>query len=131
VNQKLRSSEVAVLAGVGAATVRYYERRGLVPPPARRPSGYREYTPAAVARVRLIRLLEEMGFSLRQIGELLQQWDDPSRSPAQMLRQLLDATDAKLAKLQEVRDELGSLLQALARGGPRPDVTELGNHSPS
>jgi MerR family transcriptional regulator, copper efflux regulator len=131
VNEKLRSSEVAALVGVGVATLRYYERRGLVPPPARRPSGYREYTPAAVARVRLIRLLEEAGFSLRQIGDLLLQWDDPSASPAQMLRQFLRATDQKLATLQEARNELATLLDVLAHGGPRPDLTQLGDHKPS
>jgi MerR family copper efflux transcriptional regulator len=122
---------VAALAGVSVATLRYYERRGLVPPPTRRPSGYREYTTAYVARVRLIRLLEKAGFSLRQIGDLLLQWDEPSASPAQILRQLLDAADEKLAKLQEARHELESLLEVLAHGGPRPDLTQVGAHSPS
>jgi len=131
VNEKLRSSEVAARAGVAVATVRYYERRGLIPPPARRPSGYREYAPAAVARVRLIRLLEDAGFSLRQIGDLLLQWDEPSASPAQMLRQFLSATDEKLATLQEARNELATLLEVLAHGGPRPDFTEVGAHRPS
>jgi MerR family copper efflux transcriptional regulator len=122
---------VAALSGVGVAALRYYERRGLVPPPARRPSGYREYTLAAVARVRLIRLLEEVGFSLRQIGDLLRQWDDPSASPASMLRELLTVTDEKLAKLHEARHELSGLLEVLAHGGPRPDLPPLGTHSPS
>ena len=130
-NGKLRSSEVAARAGVSVATLRYYERRGLVPSPTRRPSGYREYTTAAVARVRLIRLLEEAGFSLRQIGDLLLQWDEPSASPAELLQQLLDATDEKLAKLHEARQELKSLLEALAHAGPRPDLTQVGAHRPS
>ena len=122
---------MAALAGVSVATLRYYERRGLVPPPARRPSGYREYTLAAVARVRLIRMLEETGFSLRQIGDLLTLWQEPQASPTEMLRQFLTATDEKLANLQEVRQELARLLEVLARGGPRPDLNGLGAHSPS
>jgi MerR family copper efflux transcriptional regulator len=130
-DKKLHSGQVAALAGVRVATLRYYERRGLVPEPARRPSGYREYTPEAVARLRLIRMLEETGFSLRQIGDLFVQWQEPRASPAETLRQFLNATDKKLANLQEVRRELARLLELLERGGPRPDLNGLGAHSPS
>jgi MerR family mercuric resistance operon transcriptional regulator len=68
----LRIGEVARRAGVSAQTLRYYERRGLLPHPARRPSGYREYTEDAVGLVRFIRRAQDLGFSLQDVGELIE-----------------------------------------------------------
>jgi Hg(II)-responsive transcriptional regulator len=67
----LRIGEVAKAVGVPVQTVRYYERRGLCPPEGRTPSGYRRYTEATVARLSFIRHAKELGFTLREIGELL------------------------------------------------------------
>ena len=57
-------------AGVNIDTIRYYERHGLLPRPARRESGYREYSRADVARLSFVRRAKELGFSLCDIGEL-------------------------------------------------------------
>lgn len=62
---------VARAAGIAIDTIRYYEREGLLPVPARRLSGYRDYTPDAVARLRFIRRAKELGFTLEEIRELL------------------------------------------------------------
>ena len=62
---------VAARAGVNVQTVRYYERRGLVRPAARRESGYREYTEEAVDIIHFIQRAKELGFTLEEIGELL------------------------------------------------------------
>jgi DNA-binding transcriptional MerR regulator len=67
----MRISEIARAAGVGVKTVRYYERSGLLPEPARTSSGYRCYGDDDLARLRFIRRAKTLGFQLREIGELL------------------------------------------------------------
>ncbi|MGH7546789.1 MAG: MerR family transcriptional regulator [Gemmatimonadales bacterium] len=67
----LTIGQVAAAADVNVQTLRYYERRGLVPSPRRTPSGYRQYTDDAVARLRFIKQAQDLGFSLKEIQELL------------------------------------------------------------
>ena len=64
-------SEAAEQAGVNVQTLRYYERRGLLPKPPRRSSGYREFPDQAVRIVRFIKRAQELGFSLDEVEELL------------------------------------------------------------
>lgn len=63
--------EVAALAELPVATVRYYEKRGLIPEPPRTASGYRQYPPQAVDRLRFVKRAQALGFALEEIGELL------------------------------------------------------------
>ena len=63
--------QVAKTAGVGIETIRFYEKEGLIEKPARRASGYREYGDAVIPRLRFIRRAKELGFTLREIKELL------------------------------------------------------------
>ncbi len=63
--------QVATAADVNIQTIRYYERRGLFPTPRRTAAGYRQYADDAVARLRFIKHAQELGFSLREIQELL------------------------------------------------------------
>lgn len=63
--------QLAHQGGVGVETVRFYERRGLLEDPPRSPSGYREYPPEALERLRFIRRAKGLGFSLAEIEELL------------------------------------------------------------
>ena len=67
----LRAGEAARRAGVGAETLRYYERRGLLPRPQRRPSGQREYTQDDVRRLLAIKTAQRLGFTLAETKELL------------------------------------------------------------
>jgi len=67
----LTIGQVASAADVNVQTIRYYERRGLVPTPRRTAAGYRQYTDDAVARLRFIKHAQELGFSLQEIQELL------------------------------------------------------------
>jgi Hg(II)-responsive transcriptional regulator len=83
--------EVARRAGVGVETVRFYERQGLLEVPARRQSGYRQYTEDAVSRLQFIRRSKELGFSLKEIGELL------------ALRVSADATVADVKRCAEAK----------------------------
>ncbi len=68
----LTIGKVARLAGVGVETIRFYQRRGLVSEPPRGEPGYRQYPKETVARIRFIRRAKELGFSLREIKELLE-----------------------------------------------------------
>ncbi len=63
--------KVAREAGVPVETIRYYERIGLLPDPPRRASGYRQYTAHTVTRLRFIKNAQSMGFTLKEIGALL------------------------------------------------------------
>jgi MerR family mercuric resistance operon transcriptional regulator len=76
----LRIGQVATLAGVNIQTLRYYERRGLVREPERRHSGYREYPPDTVALIRFIKRAQDLGFSLREVADLLHLREDRQSS---------------------------------------------------
>jgi Hg(II)-responsive transcriptional regulator len=67
----LTIGQLAVLGEVNRETIRYYERRGLMPAPPRSESGYRQYVPDDVARIRFIKRAQALGFALGEIGELL------------------------------------------------------------
>src|SRR5215467_5078830 len=69
--QRSTIGELAKSAGVNVETVRYYERRGLLPKPPRGASGYRLFPPEALRRLQFIRRAQELGFSLDEICELL------------------------------------------------------------
>src|SRR5579875_3480561 len=68
----MRSSELAEEAGVNVETLRYYERRGLLPEPERLDSGYRAWGPEAVGIVRFVKRAQRLGFTLREIDSLLE-----------------------------------------------------------
>lgn len=76
----LRIGELARQAGLSVETLRYYERRGLIPPPARLASGYRIYPEETLDRLTFIRRGKTLGFSLEEIAELLQLEVNPQQS---------------------------------------------------
>ena len=93
-------------------TVRYYEREGLLPEPHRWPdSGYRDFDDEALQRLRFIRSAKELGFTLREIKELLEMRVLPGESCAEV-RQLIGA---KLADLNRRMQEMRRLCRALAK----------------
>src|SRR2546425_11753674 len=67
----LRTAELARRGGVNLETIRYYERRGLLPKPPRTPTGYRTFDAEAVRRLRFIKQAQALGFSLKEVRELL------------------------------------------------------------
>lgn len=104
---------IAAEADVAIDTVRYYERTGLLPEPPRRESGYREYPADTVKRLRFIRRAKTLGFSLPEIGELLDLSSSSAdvrkiKSAAQSKLKLLDE---KIAELTRVRDGLQKLVK--------------------
>ncbi|MGH2862056.1 MAG: MerR family transcriptional regulator [Solirubrobacteraceae bacterium] len=109
----MRSSELAEQAGVNVQTLRYYERRGLLPEPERLDSGYRAYGADAVRIVRFVRHAQKLGFSLEEIDTLL---DLSAGGPAscEAARELATAKvaelDQKLASVTAMRDSLLRLI---------------------
>lgn len=71
VEKHITTGELARLAGLHRETVRFYERKGLLPPPSRSEAKYRQFTSADLQRVRFITRAKKLGFTLREIGELL------------------------------------------------------------
>ena len=128
---RLTIGRVARAAGVGIDTIRYYEREGLLPPPARRLSGYRDYTPDAVTRLRFIRRAKELGFSLPEIRELLALSVDRERGVRgvkQRAEARLAEIDRRIRELKRVQRGLRNLINACpGHGAPEscPILTAL------
>ena len=104
-------------------TVRYYQRRGLLPEPPRPPGEVRRYGDEDVRRLKFIRSAQAAGFTLSEIGELLELSALDDRARARRLAETrVAALDQKMAELKEAREALAGLATACAtkRGGPCP-----------
>ncbi len=107
--------DVARRAGVNVQTVRFYERRGLLAVPARTTGGYRTYTEDAHHRIQFIKRAQELGFSLAEIGELLdlQVDDDASCHIVEERTQgKIDLVEAKITELRAMKKTLQRLVQS-------------------
>jgi MerR family transcriptional regulator, copper efflux regulator len=105
-------------AGVGVETVRFYERQGLIEqPPKPLGSGVRTYSPDMVARIRFIREAQQIGFSLREIGELLTLRADPSADCSDVREQASAKLEEVCRKIERLR-EIGAALQTLIAACP-------------
>jgi len=121
--------ELAAAAGVGIETIRYYERKLILPPPRRTRSGYRQYTDADVWRLAFVRRAKTFGFTLREISELLGAGDDRSVDEVQRLtRQRLHTVERDLTVLVRRRDDLRRLLTTCDEGAPE-DCLDLASNS--
>lgn len=119
--ERLSISELARRAGVGVETVRFYERQGLLEVPTRRASGYRQYTAEAVRRLQFIRRAKTLGFTLREIAELIALRLDPATTRAEVRQQAvakLADIDARIRDLRQMREALRRLTAACDGHGP-------------
>jgi MerR family mercuric resistance operon transcriptional regulator len=107
----LLMGEVAKQAGVHRETIRYYERIGLLRRPLRTGSGYRLYPPEAVTRAQFIKQAQELGFSLKEISELLSLRVDPDTNCGQIRKR----AEAKIADIEEKIQALRKMKQALTK----------------
>jgi MerR family mercuric resistance operon transcriptional regulator len=107
----LSVGQVADRAGIGLETVRFYERQGLIEEPPRSASGYREYPQAVVARIRFIRRAKELGFTLKEIKELLSLRLDPATTCADVKSR----TEAKIADIEARIRSLRKMNKALVK----------------
>lgn len=124
----LTIGQVAKQAGVGVETVRFYERQGLLQEPARKASGYRLFGPAAVARLRFIRRAKQLGFTLREIQDLLDLRADGDATRADVRRRAEDKIadiGAKIRDLERMRDALAGVAAACHGDGPADDCPIL------
>jgi len=116
----LRIGEVAARAGVSIQALRYYERRGLLEKPSRRPSGYRQYAPDVVRVVRMIRWAQGLGFTLEEIKELVPFFQTRAHGSASGFRQRARAKigdiDEKIRHLEMMRDSLRALAECSCDG---------------
>jgi len=117
---QLRIGRAAQRAGVGVETIRFYQRKGLIDRPPKPSSGFRLYTPEGIDRIRFIRKAQELGFSLREIQELLSLETDP-RAKCEDVRARASAKlteiDGKIENLVAIRLALKKLISACPRVG--------------
>jgi DNA-binding transcriptional MerR regulator len=112
----MRVGELAKTVGLTPDTVRYYERAGLLPPPARTPAGYRAYDTDAVDRLRFIQGAQRLGLRLQNIADLLAIRDTgacPCEPAEQLLRRRLAELDAEMARLAQLRAQIVAMVDAL------------------
>jgi MerR family transcriptional regulator, copper efflux regulator len=115
----MRIGEVAHQAGVSIDTVRFYERVGVLPLPARTPSGYRDYTADTVERIQLTRELQAVGFTLADAVDALAAHDAGGatcESEQWRLEAALNRVDAKLTELRALRRRIVQAQEACASG---------------
>ena len=117
----LSIGQVARQTGVTVETVRFYEKQGLIVPPQRSVAGYRQYPPETVKRVQFIQHAKEVGFTLKDIGELLALRREPGTTCTDIkLRttQNIEEVDQKISDLKLIRDALGRMIMKCSGRGP-------------
>jgi MerR family copper efflux transcriptional regulator len=117
---------LAKRAGVSIDTVRYYEKSGLLAPESRLASGYRRYCDEQVSRLRFIRRAQELGFTLKDIRELLgiSKQKDVAKVKRAAERKLADV-EARLVALTRMRDGLATLVATCPGHGRAADCPIL------
>jgi DNA-binding transcriptional MerR regulator len=112
----LRVAELAEATGISPDTVRYYERVGLLPSPARTPAGYRVFGTETVDRVRFIQGCQRLGLRLRDIADLLAVRDTgtcPCEPAERLLRRRMAELDAEIERLVGLRGEMAAMVATL------------------
>ncbi len=119
--ERLTTGRLARLTGVNRETIRYYERRGLLGAPPRSLSGYRVYPREAINVVRFIKRAQALGFSLREVAELLALSGDSGADCADIREtasRKLEDIEAKIRGLQSMRKTLKKIIKTCPGRGP-------------
>ena len=109
----MRIGELARATGTKAETIRYYEKEGILPPPDRTDSNYRDYSTDHLARLGFVRRARELGFSMAQVRELLTlsaRADQPCAEVDRLVQSQIEQVERKIADLASMRDELSRML---------------------
>ncbi len=117
----LTISKAARHAGVGVETIRFYERKELIPRPPRPVSGYRQYPTQTVSRISFIKRAKKLGFTLKEIKDLLELRIDPSRTCEDVRRRAeakISDIEEKIRSLQKMKKALAKLKGACSGRGP-------------
>lgn len=115
----MKIGELADRAGVSIDTVRFYERRGVLPRPERTASGYRTYTPSTVERLQLARRLQQLGFTLDEVIDALAAHDAGTATCASerwRLDAVLERIDARIDELRGLRKEVRQVMAGCDQG---------------
>ena len=115
----MRIGAAAAQAGVNVQTLRYYERRGLLPRPPRRTSGYREFPDEAVRVVRFVKRAQDLGFTLDEIEALLKLRPDKRRDRGRIRAvagKRVQEIERKIAELQAMKQALSHLIHCCEEG---------------
>lgn len=124
----LNRGQVAAAAQVNIETLRYYERRGLIPAPPRSPANYRRYPQHTVHRVRFVRHAQDLGFSLDEIKELLSLRATRGAKSAEVKRRAarkIDEINERIQALERIRAALERLVSQCSGDGPVEECTIL------
>ncbi|MDH4570014.1 Cu(I)-responsive transcriptional regulator [Pseudomonas sp. BN414] len=119
--------QAAKKSGLTAKMIRYYEGIGLLPEAGRSDSGYRQYSSQDLHTLAFIKRSRDLGFSLEEVGRLLQLWQDRQRASAdvkELARDHIEALNRKIAELAGLRDTLQELVDH-CQGDHRPDCPIL------
>ncbi len=126
----MKIGELSDMTGVSIDTVRYYEKRGLIPQPVRSASGYRHYTQHDATRLKFIVQAKELGFTLEEIGQLLTLRRDGRacievRSVAEAKAQEIDIKIQKLSYMRQTLLELAEQCEMSPDHDPCPILKSL------
>jgi MerR family mercuric resistance operon transcriptional regulator len=126
--ENLTIGQLSKKAQVNVETVRYYERKGLMPEPPRRKSGYRQYSPNDVSRIQFIKRAKELGFSLKEILELLSLRIDPNTTCGDVRKRAeikIADIEGKILTLQGMKKALTKLVASCRGRGPTSECPIL------
>jgi DNA-binding transcriptional MerR regulator len=115
----MKIGQVAAESGVSIDTVRFYERRGVLPAPPRTPAGYRLYDVSIVERIRLARRLQSLGLTLDEVAAALHDRDEGHASCEMQrwrLEAALDRIEARITELSRLRGDVREALAACEAG---------------
>lgn len=121
--------EVASRSRVNKETVRYYEKRNLIPEPDRRRSGYRIFTQRHIDQIKFIKRAQELGFTLSEIKELLELRMDEDTTCSEMRNEAQEKYQdvvEKIEDLQRIKNTLIDLIDSCSGDGPKGDCPILG-----
>ena len=119
--ESMTIGKVAREAGVGIETIRFYERKGLIEEPPRRESGYRQYPEGTAARLRFIKRAKELGFTLKEIKELLALRVEPDTTCDDIRRRAetkINDIEARIGTLKKMKKGLVKLTLSCSGRGP-------------
>ncbi|MBV6272034.1 Cu(I)-responsive transcriptional regulator [Alcaligenaceae bacterium CGII-47] len=124
--------QAAQASGISAKMIRYYETMNVLAPSTRNAAGYRQYSEQDLHALHFVRSARDLGFSLRQITDLMALWRDTHRASAEVKRLALShiqELERKAAALQQMADTLRDLAQH-CHGDSRPDCPILSGLAP-
>lgn len=119
--------EAAARSGVPPKTIRFYEEAGIIKPAARRENRYRAYSDADIETLRFIHHARTLGFSLRDIAELLELYRNQQRASRDVKKLVLEqvaALDRKIAEMTAIRNTIAALAKQ-CHGDQRPECPIL------